>query len=109
MKLLLLIIGALVSIPAIIVGSILLNGYALSILWGWFMVPLHLPALGLAHAVGIATLIGTVTHYTNTNDLAKTPEHLAKSGGQRLFEALSHLALRPLVALLIGWIAKGYL
>lgn len=33
-------------------------GWAVSTLWGWLMVPLGLPAIGIAHAAGISLLLG---------------------------------------------------
>lgn len=41
-----------------VIASMLLNGYAFSVLWGWFIVPVFgVPALSVMQAVGIATLI----------------------------------------------------
>jgi len=34
------------------------DGYVLSILWGWFVVPLGLAAIGKAHAYGICVVLG---------------------------------------------------
>ncbi len=39
--------------------AIALNGYALSVLWGWFIVPVfHLPAMGVAAGCGMALVAG---------------------------------------------------
>ncbi len=32
------------------------QGYVLTILWGWFIVPLGAPTIGVAHAVGFAAM-----------------------------------------------------
>ncbi len=41
----------------------LLNGVALNLLWGWFMVPTFgLPAISLAQAVGLTIIINFLTH-----------------------------------------------
>lgn len=46
-----LLVGAIILLPLVS----LLNGWVLSILWGWFVVPtLHLPPLTLFPAIGIA-------------------------------------------------------
>lgn len=44
----------------------LLRAHALATLWLWFMVPLGLPAVGLAHAYGIAALANLATCYVPT-------------------------------------------
>ena len=52
-------LGMLVGGFAVIVGAIVVRGWALSILWGWFVVPVFkLPVLGIAQAVGLAFLVG---------------------------------------------------
>lgn len=74
------------------------EGFALKTLWAWFLVPLGLPAIGLAHAVGVAALIGLVTHQTPaTND----DEHTAR--------VLVFGAISPGGALVVGWIAKSFM
>ena len=44
------------------VGTYILNGLALKLLWGWFLVQLGLPEIGLAHAIGIGLTIGCLAH-----------------------------------------------
>lgn len=43
--------------------SVVINGLLLKVLWGWFVVPLGIQAIGIAHALGLATvchlLVGT--------------------------------------------------
>jgi hypothetical protein len=74
------------------------NGWVLSILWGWFFVPiLGLPALGVAQAIGISTVVGYLTHQHR-----KTPE------GEEA-EAFAYIAAQPLFALLIGYIVKSFM
>lgn len=36
--------------------SVLVTGWAVSTLWGWFVVPLGVQALSFAHAYGISTM-----------------------------------------------------
>jgi len=53
----------LAFIAGIMVVSCLLRGWVLSILWRWFMVPtLGLPALSVPQAIGIALVVGMLTH-----------------------------------------------
>ena len=41
---------------AMIVPIIMMNGFALSTLWLWFLVPLGVIPIGIAHACGLTTL-----------------------------------------------------
>lgn len=46
-------IGLLIALPA----SILLRAYTLSTLWYWFVVPIGFRGIGMAHALGLVTVI----------------------------------------------------
>lgn len=49
---------AIVGVVALLILSSVLNGWVLSILWGWFLVPtLKLPPLTVVQAIGIAMVI----------------------------------------------------
>lgn len=73
------------------------NGFVLSVLWGWFMVPtFSLPHLGVAPAIGVALVIGYLTHQR-------------KSDKEEWGDALAYAALSPLIALGIGWIVKQWM
>ena len=39
-----------------------LRGWVLSILWGWFLVPVGVRPIGIAHAIGVSILISMLTH-----------------------------------------------
>jgi len=49
---------AIVGLIALIPFSIMYNGFVLSYLWTWFLVPLGLPAIGIAHSIGIMSIKG---------------------------------------------------
>lgn len=54
---------AIVNIPllfAALIALLVLSGHVFTNLWGWFMTPLGLPPLGLAHALGIMLTFGFV-------------------------------------------------
>ena len=54
-------IGWLVYTLVVIVGGSIAGGWALSIMWLWFVVPLFsVPALGIAQAVGLMCVVGMV-------------------------------------------------
>lgn len=98
MKIVLMIIGVL-ALAAI---SSIINGYALSVLWGWFVAPtFELPTLGIAQAIGIALVVTFLTHqYTDEDD---------KEFSEKIGHAISASVLKPLIYLLIGWIAFQFM
>jgi hypothetical protein len=51
-KLLLLSFTVLLGVPVM-----LWSGFALTILWGWFFVPLSVPPIGIAHSIGLAVIV----------------------------------------------------
>lgn len=59
MKELLKILFLLVTLPALVA----LRGYMLFKMWEWFVVPLSVPAIGIAQALGIAALLNALTGY----------------------------------------------
>ena len=63
-------VGLLVlAVVAIVVGAVM-NGYVLSVLWGWFVVPVFsVPPLSIATAIGLSLAIGM---------LVKQGEHTMK-------------------------------
>jgi hypothetical protein len=87
----LLIIGGALLAAAL---GVMWSGFVLSILWGWFMVPLGLPALGVAQAIGIALVAGMLTH--------QMPRGEAETSALFAFAFLA-----PLFSLAIGWVVKS--
>ena len=91
-------------VPLMVVGAIL-NGYALSITWGWFMVPTFgLPELGIAQAIGIALVVGFLTKHVPFSDMEKAKEPI-----QRLTNSVVHTLLRPLLVLGMGWVILQFM
>lgn len=81
------------------VASAILNGYALSILWGWFIVPkFEAPSLRIPEAIGISMVVAYLTHQ-NQKDSDET-----KSFGEKFTYAVCESIAKPAFALLIGWI-----
>ncbi len=97
---LLILIGALVSIPLLIAVAAAANGYVLSILWGWFIVTtFHAPALSIPAAIGISMV---VSYLTATYNDAKDPD-------RKWFGPLVYVISRPLFALGIGAVVHSFL
>ena len=53
--------GVLILIASLIAAAILVHGFVLKLMWAWFLIPLGLPALGLAHACGLGLLARYLT------------------------------------------------
>lgn len=82
------------------------SGYVLTLLWAWFVVPTFgLPPLALAPAIGLAVVAGYLTHQY-------TPKAAPPAGDGKWDEtgrAIGSMALRPALALLVGWIVKQWM
>lgn len=90
---------AVFGIPAIMALSAIWRGYALSIIWGWFMVPTFgLPALSIPVAIGLSVVVGMLTSHAMKTDDKQSP-----------VAAVLIAFLVPVFALLIGWIAKSFI
>ena len=81
---------------AFVAGLIVMRAWVLTILWGWFIVPFGLPALGIAWAIGIAATISIFT--------AKPVK--SEEGDN---SSLAFAIVQPLMALLIGFVAHSFL
>jgi hypothetical protein len=92
---------SMVAILAVLVvlgisGAVaVLDGWVLTYLWAWFMVPLGLPPIGIAWAIGISLPIMLMTNHEKPKQGEKTD----------LTEAIADAVLRPLAALLFGYVA----
>ena len=95
-----LVIGA--TIVATITITTILNGLVLSVLWGWFMVPLlGLPPLTAVQAIGIILVVALLTHQVQPNQ---------KNGQEDpLISVLLIIFAKPAMFLLMGWIVKMFL
>ena len=80
------------------------SGYVLTILWGWFVVSTFgMPALQLAPAIGLAVVVGYLTHQY----IPKMPKE--GSSFDQMAHSFGHMALKPAMALLVGWIVKAWM
>ena len=92
------IIGALVLIPV----TSILNGWVLTKLWGWFVVPVFgLPALSIAPAIGLSIIVGYLTIHANKSNDSSSNDGV----GLALFKAIS----TPLLYLFFGWIVSLFM
>lgn len=91
--------AALFVIGLIFVG-VVLRGWALSTLWAWFLVPIGVPAIGIATALGISVIIGLFTVHLN-NDKIKISN---KSSPELIGNVLAKAIGGPLMSVFVGWV-----
>ena len=89
-------IVALLGVVGIGIVSAILNGWAVSTLWGWFVVPIFgLPDLGILQAIGISLLISVF----------KTKGYDSKKdGGDAAIALLLAVIISPVLSVIVGYI-----
>jgi hypothetical protein len=82
------------------------NGFVLSIMWGWFVVPLGLPTITVPNAIGLALIVDLVRPYRKPDD------HKAgdKAGwAKMIFTIGADRFLGALALLGVGYAVKGFM
>ena len=80
--------------------SVFMNGWALSLLWGWFISPpFGIPTLTIMQAFGVALVCSFVAipHKSDSRD-EKT----------RLSDQITNSTIIPIVAVGIGWVVRQF-
>lgn len=95
------VLGCLATIFAIVISPIL-SGLVISILWGWFVVPLGVPAIGVAASVGLTV---TVRAFTGTHKDGEKPKTYVEAVQKLVGNAIG----TPIGILLVGWIITFFL
>jgi hypothetical protein len=90
-------VAALMAVPFLAV----LRGWVLSILWAWFMVPLGMRPIGIAHAIGVGILVSMFTMN------AKMDEN--KPTTARVVKGLLFALIGPLILLTMAAIAHWFM
>lgn len=91
-----LIIAAIVGLALYVVY----NAWVLTILWGWFIVPLGVKSLSIAHAYGFTIVTGLILSNRGIKE---------NKGKDDWVSSIITWLLLPLVALFFGWIAVGFM
>ncbi len=96
-------IGAAASVVLIVVAGTIISGWALSVLWGWFIVPVFdLPGLSIIQAIGIALIIGYIK--------GKSPQRSDdRKASDKLIESIGYMFMMPLLSIGIGWIVLQFM
>lgn len=102
-------VGCLITIAVLGISPVLymLNGWVLSILWKWFIVPFGAPNISIPVAIGIAIVIGFLTKQTESKHCVddRPKETRTIDAVAQIFAAI----LYPFVALGIGWIVQSFI
>lgn len=91
----------LITVLAAINVFALLEGVVLSTMWGWFVVPLGVASIGVAHAIGLSLTVSFVTSQYSDWDTGDHYEDLKK-------RAIWTVSIASTV-MIIGFIAQSTL
>jgi hypothetical protein len=72
------------------------EAFVLMVLWGWFIVPLGVKAVGMAHAIGLTLIASLLTH--------QAPSDL--DDRDRISKSMRWSIAGPAIALVVGWVAR---
>ncbi len=98
--------GVFVGFALLIVVSALLNGWVLSILWGWFIVPTFgLPKLSVVTAIGIALTVHYLTYQYHKEAKSEQDDEL----GILFMRSFLFVIFQPLLALMVGWVVHKFM
>ena len=102
-------VGCILVLVACVVApfSYIVNGWVLAVLWRWFAVPLGLPSLTVPYAIGVALIVGFLTHQQSSprGKDDRTQDEKVADG----IAALLYSFVGPLFTLGIGWIVTQFI
>ena len=75
----------------------LLDGAALSLLWGWFVIPIGFPAISFLQAIGLVIIADLLTHQY-------IPRNEGEKGRMAAYEVFA-----PAFAVISGWIVRLFM
>jgi hypothetical protein len=96
--------GIILLSLALAFSALLWQGYALTVSWAWFIVPVFaLPALSLKFAAGLALTVRllTLTYQPQTEEIGTPVAQMAR--------AVAYAFLSPATLLAVGWLVHRYL
>jgi len=92
---------AILGLVTLMVLGALLNGWALNLLWGWFLVPtLGLPDISIVEAIGISLVISFLTSNPTSSSSSSDDEDWSAIWGKVLGQTVGG----PIFAVAVGWI-----
>lgn len=85
------------------VTSYISNGWALSVLWTWFVSPIfNIAPLSIPQAIGFSIVAAVLTHQSKPKDDQKETDEL-------IAEVLAYAIFAPILTVSIGWIVLQFI
>ena len=97
--------GTFIVALALAVACALWGGFAASVLWGWFVVPLGVPEVSMLHAVGLTLALRALAGFSGKPQPDKHEDKMVAL--RALGRVLSVATVAPGAALAIGWVVRG--
>jgi hypothetical protein len=97
------VLGAIAAFLLLIALEVVLSGYAISVLWVWFVVDtFNIAALSIPQCIGLALLVSYMTkQYQNDKQEGTATEQLIK--------AVFILLFKTAFALTVGWVVTLFM
>jgi hypothetical protein len=78
------------------------SGYALTVLWGWFVIPVFgVAPIGIVNAIGLSTVLSYAMP-------TPTPQKDDRDFDEKFFAAIGIAIIKPLFALGFGWAVHSF-
>jgi hypothetical protein len=104
MKILAYAVSGLVAL-SLAVACALWGGFAASVLWGWFVVPLGVPEVSMLHAVGLMLALRALAGFSGKPQPDKPEDKMVAL--RALGRVLAVATVAPGAALAVGWVVRG--
>lgn len=99
------VIGIMTVSVITIAVSMILNGYALSVLWAWFIVPtFQCVSLTVPAAIGVAMTVSYLTHRITRDDADDK-----RTFTERLGWSIAVSITKPAMSLMFGFVVKSFM
>ena len=97
--------GKIIFIVLFLVLATAIDGWAFSILWGWFIIPVFesAPTLSAAQAIGMSYVFHALLGNVNRDSGMK-----AKDASERIIQGVVGAVTRPIMLLLFGWVVLQF-
>jgi hypothetical protein len=87
-----------IAVVVLLLPSILLRGFVVVKLWGWYVLPFGVSQIGMAHALGISLFLSLLSQ-----------QHQPARDSREKYEILISTIVGPLWVLLFGWIFQHWM
>lgn len=104
------VIGTIVVFSVFLAALFLMSLYrawAASILWGWFMVPLGLPMIGVLPMVGVMIVLGSFR--SNRENMSQFGKAKTRQQVKKLWSKSWPNMLTPVVGVALGYVLKFWI